>query len=276
MNKNYDHSFVSSIFPTYKNYLFMSYSSLQKVLYRDLPHDVFETLCSVQLCLMHMNRMNNLFDYILSDQASEKITKTNNFDSEDILSGIAKTFEKNVSEYMDISVSYISKLQQSLPVVVHKAKLELLFLNILYCCVQSTDSTKSAKTRVSLYLTETKNSVVFHIRDNCSNINPKIIESVFSETSLPIFDECTPDAVIAFSLEGALRSAREQNYKFSYKCLKGGNRYDIHIPKVVPSSGAKTGSLSLYIPTSLFFEETFADIKLEHILRRKLLEGDGE
>ena len=274
MNKDYDHSFVSSIFPTYKNYLFMSYSSLQKILYRDLPQDIFETLCSVQLCLMHMNRMNNLFEYILSDRASDKITKSNHFDSEDILSGIASAFEKSVSEYLDISVSSLSKLEKSLPLVVHKPKLELLFLNILYCSVQSIDSTKSAKTKVSLYLTETKNSIVFHIRDNCTNINPEIIESVFTETALPVFDECTPDAVIAFSLEGALRSAREQNYKFLYKSLKCGNRYDIYVPKAAPVSETKVHSLSRYIPTNLFFEETFADIKLEHILKKRFLEGD--
>lgn len=274
MDKNFDSQFMRSIFPTYKNYLFLSYSLLQKVLYRDLPHDVLETLCSVQFCLSHMNRMNNLFEYITSDSAKGKITLNENFDSENILTEFTNVFEKTVADYVDVSISCSSKLTSAVPIVINKARFELLFLNILYCSVQSIDSANSSKAKISLYLTETKNNIVFHIRDNCRNMNREIVDCVFSKKPLPSFDDSSADAVIAFSLEGALRSAHDQNYKLSYKALKSGNRYDISIPKFHPVSEKTARSLSPYIPTALFFEETFADIKLERILREQLSKGE--
>ncbi len=272
MDTNFDPSFIRSIFPTYKNYLFLSYSLLQKVLYRDLPHDILETLCSVQFCLSHMNRMNNLFEYITSDSGTAKITARENFDPENILTEFTNVFEKTISDYVDVSISCSSKLSKTVPIVINKTRFELLFLNLLYCSVQSIDPTASSRAKITLYLTETKNNIVFHIRDNCRSMRQEIVESVFSKKPLPNFDDCSADAVIAFSLEGALRSANDQNYKLSYKALKSGNRYDISIPKFHPNQGEFARSLSTYVSTTLFFEETFADIKLEQILKRKISE----
>lgn len=272
MDTNFDPKFYRSIFPTYKNYLFLSYSLLQKVLYRDLPHDILETLCSVQFCLSHMNRMNNLFEYITSDLGATKITASENFDPENILTEFTNMFEKTVSDYVDVSISCSSKLSNAIPIVINKARFELMFLNLLYCSVQSIDPTSSSRAKIMLYLTETKNNIVFHIRDNCRSMSQEIIDSVFSKKSPPDFDESSADAVIAFSLEGALRSAHDQNYKLSYKALKSGNRYDISIPKFKSDAEKIVRSLSPYVPTTLLFEEAFADIKLIQILKQKTSE----
>ncbi len=269
MTNNKDYTFYIAFLASLKTYLSISNESLDDIIIKyDLPTEAMHKLRASTLCHFQLNRMCNLLEYIISPKRAVSIQEFESFDPLNLLSEMSMAFAKTVSGYLSISTSCYSKLRRPLPILVNKAKFELVFLNLLYCSLRSADNSSGKEAKLTFYITENKSSFVFHLRDNCRIINAQIAESVFSNSPIVTLPDNTVDSVIALSLEAALKAAQELEGSITYKPLKSGNRYDISLPKSVSGKDYRAKSISLYTPTYSYFDQVFADILLETHLNR--------
>ena len=271
MTSNKDYTFYIAFLASMRTYLSISNESLDDIMIKySLPTEVMHKLRSSVLCHFQLNRMCNLLEYIISPQRLESVQDFESFDPLNILTEMSTTFSKTVSGYIPLTTNCYSKLRRPVPIQVNKAKFELVFLNLLYCSLRSADNSRSKDTKLTFYITENKDSFVFHLRDNCRTINSQIVERVFSDSPVSTTLDNTIDSVIALSLEAALKAACELEGSIAYKPLKSGNRYDISLPKSASGKPSLAKSISLYTPTYSYYDQIFADILLEKHINKNL------
>lgn len=252
--------FDLTMIATFKNLVSVSHQALEDIKnHFDMPPAIFRKLHAADICNFQINKICNLLEYIFKSRDS--INPVEDFDPFDLLSEITNTFAQTVAGYVDISTDCYSKLLRPVPMQIDKTKFEFMFLNLLYICLRSAESYNFRGAKFTLYITETQNSLIFHLRDNCRNINSKIIQAALFDEDDYVMPFADPvDSIIALSLKAALYSAQELNGTLSYKALKSGNRYDISLPKSVQEHSRKAKSLARYIPTYSLYEEIFADL----------------
>ncbi len=267
MNQNKYHSFDLTIIASLQNLVSISHESITDVLLTyDLSPDALLKLRAADMCNIQINRLCKIFEYLSRQKTELQADAFESFDPFYLLSEITQNFSKTVSRYLSVNIDCYSKMENPFPIAVNKTKFELMLLSLLYCCLRSVTPDYDKNLKLTLYLTETKTSLVFHLRDNCSHINPNIIENVFSNSRNILEHTNLTEALISLSLEAASKAATESNGILSYKALKGGNRYDITFPKEFTLRKNVAKSPSRYIPTYSLFEEIFADIFLEYQL----------
>ena len=275
MTNNKDYSFYIAFLASMRTYLSISNELLDDIMIKySLPTEVMHKLRSSVLCHFQLNRMCNLLEYIISPQRPESVQSFESFDPLNILTEMSTAFSNTVSGYIPLTTNCYSKLRRPVPIQVNKAKFELVFLNVFYCSLVSADNSRSKDTKLTFYITENKDSFVFHLRDNCRTINSQIIERVFSDLPVSTALDNTIDSVIALSLEAALKAACELEGSIAYKPLKSGNRYDISLPKSVSGKPSLAKSISLYTPTYSYYDQIFADILLEKHINKNLNGAD--
>ena len=261
--------FDLAMIATFKNLVSISHQSLEDIKKSfDMPPAIFRKVHAADICNFQMNKMCNLLEYIFKSRGV--FGTVEDFDSFDLLSGLTDAFIKTVSGYVEISAVCYSKLLRPVPMRIDKTKFEFTFLNLLYICLRSAENHNYKGAKLTLYLTETKDSLVFHLRDNCHNINPQIVQStLFGDDSfIPTFDDPV-ESIMALSLKAALYSVRELDGTLAYKALKSGNRYDITLPKFSWSSTHIARSPARYLYTPSLYEEIFADFFSEITAKSK-------
>ncbi len=263
--------FDLTMIATFKNLISVSHQSLEDIKNSfNMPPAVFRKLHAADICNFQMNKICNLLEYIFKSQGV--LNAVEDFDPFDLLSELTHTFTKTVAGYIDISADCYSKLSRPVPMQIDKTKFEFMFLNLLYICLRSAENHNFRGAKFTLYITETQNSIVFHLRDNNHNINSQIVQTALlgEDEHINPFDDPV-DSIMALSLKAALYSARELNGTLTYKALKSGNRYDISLPKSTQEHSRKAKSLARYIPTYSLYEEIFADLICE--IKASLKEG---
>ncbi len=261
--------FDLTMIATFKNLVSVSHQALEDIKsYFDMPPAIFRKLHAADICNFQINKICNLLEYIFKSQ--DALRPIEDFDPFDLLSELTSTFAKTVAGYIEISTDCYSKLLRPVPMQIDKTKFEFMFLNLLYICLRSAENHNFKGAKFTLYITETQNSLIFHLRDNCHNINSKIVQTALldQDDQLIPFDDPI-DSIMALSLKAALYSAQELKGTLTYKALKSGNRYDISLPKTAPEHRRKVKSLSHYIPTYSLFEDIFADLICEIKARTK-------
>lgn len=258
-NTNFDLTMIA----TFKNLVSLSHQSLEDIKSSfSMPPAIFRKLHTADICNFQMNKMCNLLEYVFNSK--DTISTVEDFDPFDLLSGLTKTFAATFAGYVDISTDCYSKLLRPIPMQIDKMKFEFLFLNLLYICLRSAENQNFRGTKFTLYITETQNSVVFHLRDNCQNINSRIVQTaLFGDDELVPFFDNPVESIMALSLKAALYSVQDLKGTLSYKALKSGNRYDIYLPKPSSEHNRWIKAPVRYIPTHSSFDSMFADIIYE-------------
>ncbi len=263
MQNNKNLSFYMTFLSTLKNYLSISNASLDDIMLNfDLPTQVMQKIQGASLCNFQLNRMCNILGYVLSP-LSTSTSKSECYDPLHLISELSKTFSRTVSGYISVNSTCYTKVPLPFPVTVNKAKFELVFLNLLYCSIRCADKLPIRKANLTFYVTENKKSIIFHLRDNGEHIDPKIIQAIFSQKPIRLDYENITESIIALSLEAAVKAAKELDGELLYKELKGGNRFDVSLPKNANIPARVMKSLSIYTPTYPYYDEIFADILLE-------------
>ncbi len=268
MSFKFDENLIASIISSFKH---MSYLSHQSVIAIETNESLSVSgqkhLNSLRFCALQASRLCNMMNYLMDPDTRETEKRTENFEIEDILNGIVSTFCQTLSAYMPITSKCTINLNSSTSILLDKSRFELIFLNLLYCCVKKRTNRKTPNLRLLVSVTENKENVVFHIRDNSSNLNHQIIDAVFSPSpsKLKISATGSFDSLILLSLKVAYKSALQMGAGLSYAPLKSGNRFDICVPKAPAHADTRACSPKVYSPDDRRYHEILASFILEDI-----------
>ncbi|MBR5155689.1 MAG: HAMP domain-containing histidine kinase [Clostridia bacterium] len=271
MNFNFNTNVFNSVISTFKHMIYQSYNSLQIVECSEhLSAIERKHLSASMLCTLHMSRICNVVDYLLNSEDDSREQTLESFEIENLIEEIVCRFESAVSNYSPVSIDLSTKLKDTNSILLSKSHFELVILNLLYCCVKTKPDGNPIPVKISISVTENKNDIVFHIRDNNKSLDIEEINTAFwdSASSFESIDGWSFATLIALSLRVAQKSTKEMNGSLIYTPLKHGNRYDIHLPKLVNTPTYMMCSPVPYVPTYSYYNEFFADLKLEHILRK--------
>ncbi|MBE7023944.1 MAG: sensor histidine kinase [Ruminococcaceae bacterium] len=267
MNNSRSQFFDLTMLATFKNLVSISHESLYSILLKySLPPEASTKLRTADLCNFQINRMCNIVEYLISPDCTLFTEEPKSFDAFELFSEITKSFSETVSKYITIKTECYSKLSKPMPFMVNKMRFELMLLNLFYCCLNASEPDKNHNLKLTLYVTETKNSLIFHLRDNCKAVNPSIIENVFSKNQTLFTNGNTYEDLVALSLSAARKASSEMNGKLTYKSLKNGNRYDITVSKDTDINTKLVKAPSKYEPTTKIYEEIFAYLEFEYQL----------
>lgn len=276
-----DENTTGSILATFKHMVRLNYNAIEAIeMDEALSVTSIHHLHAAKFCTQQMNRMCNIIECLISSDSDITEHRLENFEIANLLKEINDKFRSSLSGYISVNTELSIKLKDCTSILIDKSRFEIMFLNLLYCCLKKRPVGKPVQLKISLSVTENKDFFVFHIRDNSQTLSPDIISGLQSTPS-PSFEninDWSSATLISLSLRVAHKTVHRMGGSIVYTPLKSGNRFDISLPKFVE---AKTYSLCApvpYIPTHSYFNETFADIKLEYVLQKLInsLEGtDG-
>ena len=278
MNLNFDETLAASVFSSFKNMSRLSYNSVCSLEANEsLSVSGQSHLNALKFCALQTNRLCNVANFLMQPDNSDDEQRLETFEIENLLQEITNRFCSTVSAYSPVVATCHVNLKNTISIIVNKSRFELVFLNLLYCCLKKRPGSKASPLKLSIYVTENAESVIFHIRDNSPNLSPEIISNAFSEGNLPLndFSDQSFTTLVSLSLRVAQKAAKQLNAHINYTPLKTGNRFDLSLPKFVPAAKNKFYSLVPYIPTYRYYDETFADIQLEFYLQKIIDSFDG-
>lgn len=262
----FDETLFASVVSSLKNMSFLSAQSLIEIETNEsLSVSGQKHLNSIRLCNFQANRICNMMDFLMDSDTDDAENRIENFEIEDILANLLDTFCRTISAYTPVTSKYTINLRNNTSILLDKSRFELIFLNLLYCCIKKRNSRKTSGLSLSVSVTENKDDVIFHIRDNGNNLNPKVIDDVFSMTrsKSKALMNASSDSLILMSLKVAYKSAFEMGAKLSYTPLKSGNRFDISIPKAPVRANIRVCSPKVYRHDGQLCREILASIILE-------------
>ncbi|MBQ9756927.1 MAG: ATP-binding protein [Clostridia bacterium] len=257
-NRSLERTFIAAI----SQFAFCCHDAIEKVQNTtNLPLFCYEHLASANLCTIHINRVCNIFEHLLSQESPSPFSpKLQSFNPEEVLSGIAKTLTDTVADHISVKIDLCPGSSCNFPMTVDMEKFEFAFLNLLYCSLRSAENSVHKSTKISLSVRELKDHLQFHIKDNGNFVNPLIKEN-FRVGGRPLSGfYSTRDTMVSFSFDVANKLILDMQGTFSYKSLKSGNRYDITLPKFPKDLPDAVNSIARYIPTIRYFNELFLDI----------------
>ena len=266
----FDENITFSMMYTFKNMSRLVYHSAISIeMEESLSVNGQRNVNTLKLCAFQTNRLCNMLSFLTQRDTADD-DRLESFELENMLEEIAARFSKTVAAYSPVEVECRISSKQPLSILVKKTKFELIILNILYCLLKSRPEKKKAPLKILISVTENKDNIVFHIKDNSNPINPEIIDAAFSDSVyLPRdIDDRSFATMVALPIQVARKSADHMSGSIEYTPLKSGNRFDIILPKEVPESANLFHSTVPYIPTSRYYDETFADISLEAVLQK--------
>lgn len=280
MSFKFEESLASSMLSSFKQMACLSYNSIGALeLNESLSVFGQNHLNTLKFCTLQINRLCNTLSFLMDTDTHAEKQLVETFEIENLIHVITDNFSQTVSSYSPVSAEYRLNLKKTLSIVLNKTKFELIFLNLLYCCLKKRPGSKPVPLKLWIYVTENKDNIVFHIRDNNDcKLNPEIVHGAFSElSSIPNgIDDTSFDTLISLSLHVVQKSAKQINASISYVPLKSGNRFDISLPKAKSSTtNYLMRSPVPYIPTYRFYNETFADIRLEAVLQKIVNNFEG-
>ncbi len=270
MRLNFDENITACMISTFKNMSLLSYNSAVSIeIEESLSVNGQKNINTLKLCAVQANRLCNMLSFLTCPDTPDN-DRLESFEIENLLSEIASRFSKTVAAYSPVVTECKVQSKQPLSILVKKTNFELIILNILYCLLKIRPEKKNTPLKISISATENKDSIVFRIKDNGNPLNSEIIDAAFSDSvSLPRdINDRSLSTMVSLSIKVALKSAKQMSGSLEYKPLKSGNRFDITLPKEVPGAANRFHSPVRYIPTSYYYDETFADISLESILQK--------
>lgn len=216
-----------------------------------------------------------MWEYLTDGDLSFKEDNLMQFEVENLANEVANRFERTISGYLPVKTNVKIALKNDFSIALDKTGFELAVLNLLYCILKTNTTLKAKPILVTIYVTENKNNIIFHIRDNSSPINPSIIDKAFSTKNLAgnTLDDCSYTDLIELSLRVAQKAVIQMQGTLTHVPLKSGNRFDVSLPKFPKTSPTNPETYLLhsttrYIPTSFRYAQTFADICLEGLLSK--------
>ena len=213
----------------------------------------------------------------MDDESDVDKKKLQSFEVADLVDQIASQFSSAVSGVRALSVEVKTKIQDGAVIMIDKLKFELIMLNILYCCIKERARKKNDNVKITISVSETKDKVVFTIRDNNPALVSEQAEDVFAVPTT--FEEgnatLQAETLMRFSLNVALKSVQQMKGELLYSPLKGGNRFVVKLPKSQEVL-YRANSPAIYVPTYSYYNEIFADIRLERILEKIIEEFGNE
>lgn len=266
MSFKFDENLFSAMSSSFRHMLCLAYQSLIAIETNEsLSVSGQKNLNSLRFCLFQSSRLFNMADYLMDTDTNSLQKRTETFEIEDILTGIVDAFCQTISAYTPVTSKCSTNLGESACVLLDKSKFELVFLNLLYCCVKKRPNHGKSNLRLFVSVTENKENVVFHIRDNNTNLNQKVVDAAFSP-SLPKFKSKNTDSfdyLVEFSLKVAYKCARQMGAKISYTPLKSGNRFDLSIPKAPICQDIRVCSPRAYITDGQLCRQILASLITE-------------
>lgn len=255
---------------SFRQTLLTCHHSLENLFNKSFSVADLQNYKAVQLGIFHMNRICSTAEYLISAQEAKSKQALKSYDINNLLETMVSSFYSTVSGYFPATVNCYTKLRSSSSIQTDERKFELIVLHILYCCLKNTIGDRFAPVKITIYATEIKNFIVFHIRDSSNPLNSAIVSNVFKDT--PNVSNCSSEisfnAIITQSLTVAKKTAKDLCGKLSYTALKSGNRFDVYLPKHKHTTPKVLRSPISYIPNIDVYNEIFAEIKLEHTLAK--------
>lgn len=261
-------SFFLETLSSIKQAIYTCHNSLEHISGSNFSLAEFQHYKAVQLGLFQINRICSSAEYLLTHNSYNSHRTYSSYNIDELLDQISSTFCSTVSEYFPVSVKHYTRLDHSFFVQTDERKLELAILQILYCCLKNSSLESFDPINITFYATETKNSIVFHIRDNSLPLNPVITEAINTNDSSVLFasDEISFNAIMAQSVAVVKKAVGELSGKLVYTPLKSGNRFDIYLPKFQSRGQLGMASPAPYIPDLALYAATFAEFKLAFTL----------
>ncbi len=266
----FDENITLSMAVAFKNTSLLVYnSSISIEMEESLTVNGQKNVNTLKLCAIQLNRLSNMMTFLAQPDTTDD-DRLESFEIENMIEEIAARFSKTVASYSPVVTECRVNSKQPLSILVKKTKFELIILNILYCLLKGRPEKKKTPLKILISVTENKDNFVFHIRDNGNPINPEIIDAAFSDSvCLPRdINDRSFATMVALSIQVARKSADHMNGSIKYTPLKSGNRFDIVLPKEVPGAINSFRSTVPYVPTTYYYDETFADITLEDVLQK--------
>ena len=266
-----DENFLTSMISTLKDVACLSYNSIGALEMNENLSVVGQNhLNALKFCTLQTNRLCNVLNFLMNSNPDDDEQILENFEVENLINEIINRFTQSVSAYSPVSAEAHINLKDTISIILNKAKFELIFLNILYCCIKKTPGSKTVPLKLSIYVTENKDNIVFHIHSIGTSLTNEFVDNVlFGPGPLPgdISDNSFA-TLISISLNVAQKAAKQIGGRVSHTALKRGNRFDIYLPKFQNKlSGYSVYSTVPYIPTYRYYNEIFADIRLEALLQ---------
>ncbi len=267
MKNEHSLSYSKSIFASIESFLYLCNSSILDVQTSETNLSVssFSQLQTARLCNLHVSRLIHMFNFLVSSPDPHEKTNFSNIELETLLENLCTHFQDTVLERSSICLQHHTALKNSGTLMIDRAKFELLILNVLHCSIKGINSDSRKVPQITIYITETKNDIVFHIRDNGNPLGDSFVHSAFNIMPSTVSDVFTALDVVLLNLAVAHKSALEMNGSIKYTSLKSGNRFDIHLPKAPPEMPLRFGSPRSYSPDSELFLGIMADIILENL-----------
>ncbi|MBQ9737234.1 MAG: HAMP domain-containing histidine kinase [Clostridia bacterium] len=278
MRFNFDKNTLYSLIAYFKHMIYLNYTAIQEIELRESLSTVSaHHLQAAKFCDLQLNRMCNIFEYLMDDEPDVDKKKLQSFEVGDLVDEIASQFSSATSGVRPLSVEVKTKIQDGAVIMIDKLKFELIVLNILYCCVKERVHKKNDNVKITISVSETKDKVVFTIRDNNPALVSEPADDVFAMPAM--FEEgnatLQAETLMRFSLNVALKSVQQMKGELLYTPLKGGNRFVVRLPKAQESLH-RASSPAIYVPTYSYYNELFADIRLERILEKIIQEFGNE
>ncbi len=278
MEFNLDRENIGPIIAYFKHMIYLNHSAIETIeITESLSPISAQQLQAAKACSLQMNRMCNTFEYLIKDDENKDRSVLQNFEVKSLMEDVISQFSSTISGVRSVNIDFKTELSENEVIMLDKSKFELIILNILYCLIRD-DLDKAKKIfKISISLTESKNKdrVIFTIRDNGAPLFEEEEEKPKLGYGQADSKRFSVETVKKFSLSVAQKSAKQMDGEVVYTSLKGGNRFVVSLPKM-QDAPYRVSSISLYVPTYSYYNELFADIKLERILERIIKEFGGE
>ncbi len=261
-------SFFLETLSSFRQAIYTCHNSLDRISGKNFSVSDYQHYKAVQLGLFHMNRICSSAEYLLTHESYSGRQIYHSYNIDELLEQISSSFCSTVSEYFPVSVKHYTRLDHSFAIQTDEYKLELAILQILYCFLKNTSIESFDPIKITFYATETKSSIVFHIRDNSTPLTPSVVTALNSDDNSVLFasDELSFNAVMAQSVAVAKKAVDELSGKLLYSPLKSGNRFDIVLPKQPARAQFGMASTVPFIPNLALYTATFAEFILPFIL----------
>ncbi len=272
---NFGESNLLSMISNLKHMVRLNYTAIEAVEFREpLSAVSAQQLQLAKFCDLQLNRMCNIIEYLMEKHPADK-KAIQSFYIKDIIEGITEQFYLAISRCKDVNIEIDIRTNEKADIMIDKSKFELVFLNILYCCIKDREEDKNRKTKIIVTVSESKGRVLFRIRDNKLPLRLGDKEDVFAmpEMTGDASRDLSAEALIYFSLHVADKAASEMEGTLRHTPLKSGNRFDINLPK--EHKGVyRANSTAEYLPTYSYYNEFVADIKIK-IFEKIIQELEG-
>lgn len=240
----------------------MCYSEIECLQFEEnLTPSGMAHLQSAKLCTFFINRIICLMDIWFGSTHFFRDSPSEELDLESIIEGMGEHII-GLLPTAQPKIKYSPKPAEGATVYTERSRLEFILLNILYCCARNEHL--SSRLGITFGVTEKQKDVVFHIHDNCKNLEPCISDDPIAELNRKI-DDLTPNmAAMLLSMAIAEKTLREIGGRLEYTPLKSGNKFDIYVPRKVRDSKEHLSTPTIYKPNFSLFRQMLADVIAEN------------